>query len=283
MAIGLLYALVCVGFVVILSTAKIFNFAHGEFYMLGAYLLYTLNVSLHLNFLLSVFVSALSIGLMGALLGRFIFMRIRPAAGQPLGESLLKSAAVTIALGLMFKQFVLHFFGTAARGVNPVFQGVISIGGATLNIERIAVLIYALVLIVLLWWFLTRTRLGLAVRATGVDEISAKLQGINTGRMFVVSVGAGTALAAAAGAIIAPVLAVNQEMGGQMLFLSFLALLLGGMQSAIGAGIGGLLVGLGLSFGFYFLGALGELAFFVLLAIFIIFKPTGILGGRFEV
>jgi len=283
LSIGLLYSLICVGFVVILSVPKVFNFAHGQFYMLGAYALYAFHVMLGLNFALSLVLAALSVGLIGAICGRYVFMRVRPVAGQRLGESLLKAAAVTIGMGLIFQQMILHSFGPAERGVKPIFPGVLDIGGVTVNLEKLAVTGYALCFIAILWWFLTKSRTGIAMRAAGMDQEAAILQGINTRGTFVVAVAAGTALAGAAGAIIAPVLALGPEMGGPMLHVAFMALLLGGMQSILGAGVGGLMLGIGLSFGFHFLGELGELAFFLLIALVLVFKPTGLMGGRLEV
>lgn len=283
LSIGLLYALVCVGFVVILAIPKIFNFAHGHFFMLGAYALYVFYVMLNLNFALSLVLAALSVGLIGAIIGRYVFMPIRPVAGQRLGESLLKAAAVTIGLGLILQQMILQGFGTASRGVKPIFPGVLNIGDVTVNIERLAVTGYALCLILILWWFLTRSRRGIVLRAAGMDDEAATLQGINTRGTFVVAVAAGTALAGIAGAIIAPVLALDPGMGAAMLHIAFMALLLGGMQSILGAGVGGLILGLGLSFGFHFLAELGELAIFLLIALVLVFKPTGLMGGRFEV
>ena len=274
-SIGLLYALVALGLVLVLGVAKVFNFAHGEFYMLGAYALFTFHVTLHLNFAVSVVLSGLSIALLGAVCSKAIFQLIR--------GSLLKAAAITIGMGIIIRQAVLQGYGTAERGVKPILQGVVTIGGARLSVERLAAIGYCLFLVGLLAWFLTKTKTGIAMRATNLDEDAAKLQGINTDRMYLIAIAVGSGLAGAAGAIVAPILALSPEMGHAMLFLVLMVIILGGMQSAIGAVIGGLILGLALSFGFHFLGGMSELATFFLIGLVVMIKPHGLFGRQVEV
>lgn len=274
-SIGLLYALVALGLVLVLGVAKVFNFAHGEFYMLGAYALYAFHVTIRLNFAVSVVLSALAVALLGALCSRAIFQLIR--------GSLLKAAATTIGLGIIIRQAVLQGFGTAERGVSPILPGVITLRGVTVSIERLAVIGFGIFLVGVLAWFLTRTKIGIAMRATNLDEDAAKLQGINADRMYLVAIAVGSGLAGAAGAIVAPVLALSPEMGHAMLFLVLMVIVLGGMQSPLGAVLGGLILGLALSFGFHFLGGMSELATFFLIGIVVMFKPHGLFGRPIEV
>ncbi len=274
-SIGLLYALVALGLVLVLGVAKVFNFAHGEFYMLGAYALYTFYVILGLNFAVSVVLSGLCIAFLGAICSEAIFRLIR--------GSLLKAAAVTIGMGIIFRQAILQGFGTAERGVRPILPGTFTVWGAIVSLERLAVIGYCLLIVGVLAWFLTKAKTGIAMRATNIDEEAAKLQGINTNRMYLVAIAVGSGLAGAAGAIVAPVLALSPEMGHAMLFLVLMVIVLGGMQSPLGALIGGLILGLVSSFGFHFLGGHYELAMFGLIGLVILVKPHGLFGRPIEV
>jgi len=274
-SIGLLYALVALGLVLVLGVAKVFNFAHGEFYMLGAFALYVFHVRMHFNYVLSVALSGLAIALIGAICSRFIF--------QPIRGSLLKAAAATVGLGIIIIQAILQIFGTEERGVVPIFPGTITLWGVMLNLDRLAMIGYCLFIVGVLAWFLRRTKYGIAMRATNLDEETSNLQGINTDRMYLVAIAVGSGLAGAAGAIVAPILAIGPEMGQTMLFNVLMVIILGGMQSPLGAVLGGLIIGLAFSFGFHFLGGYAELATFFLIGLIVLFKPHGLFGRPIEV
>lgn len=275
LSIGLLYALVALGLVLVLGVAKVFNFAHGEFFMVGAYALYTFNVSLHLNFVGSIVMAGLTVALLGALCNKTIF--------QFVSGSVLKAAATTIGLGMILQQAVLHIYGTAERGVRPILPGFIAVGGVRISLERLVVVGCCLLLVGFLAWFLNKTKMGVAMRATNLDEETATLQGINSRRMYLVAIVVGSGLAGIAGGIVAPIRALNAEMGHAMLFYVLMVLVLGGMQSAIGAVFGGLFLGVVLSFGFHFLGGLSELLVFFLIGVFVMFKPHGLFGRAVDV
>jgi branched-chain amino acid transport system permease protein len=275
LSIGLLYALVALGLVLVLGVAKVFNFAHGEFFMVGAYALYTFNVSLHLNFIGSIVMAGLTVALLGALCNKTIF--------QIVSGSILKAAATTIGLGMILQQAVLQLYGTAERGVRPILPGFIAVGGVRISLERLVVVGCCLLLVGFLGWFLNRTKVGIAMRATNLDEETATLQGINSRRMYLVAIVVGSGLAGIAGGIVAPIRALNTEMGHTMLFYVLMVLVLGGMQSAIGAVFGGLLLGIILSFGFHFLGGISELLVFFLIGVFVMFKPHGLFGRAVDV
>lgn len=275
LSIGLLYALVALGLVLVLGVAKVFNFAHGEFFMVGAYALYTFNVILRLNFIVSIVMAGLTVALLGALCHKIIF--------QLVSGSILKAAATTIGLGMILQQGVLQIFGTAERGVKPILPGFVALGGVRLSLERLAIVGCCLLLVGFLAWFLNRTKTGIAMRATNLDEETAKLQGINSRWMYLVAITIGSGLAGMAGGIIAPIRALNTEMGHAMLFYVLMVLVLGGMQSAVGAVFGGLILGIVLSFGFHLLGGLSELLIFFMIGFFVMFKPHGLFGRAVDV
>jgi len=275
LSIGLLYALVALGLVLVLGVAKVFNFAHGEFFMVGAYALYTYSVALHLNFIVSIVMAGLTVALLGALCSKTIF--------QLVSGSILKAAATTIGLGMILQQGVLQIFGTAERGVRPILPGFVALSGVRVSLERLAIVGCCLLLVGFLAWFLNKTKTGIAMRATNLDEETAKLQGINSRWMYFVAITIGSGLAGVAGGIVAPIRALNTEMGHSMLFYVLMVLVLGGMQSAVGAVLGGIILGLVLSFGFHFLGGLSELLIFFMIGLFIMFKPHGLFGRAVDV
>jgi len=274
-SIGLLYSLASLGLVLVLGVARIFNFAHGDFYMLGAYALYAFYALLRFNFFLSVLLSAGLVALLGAFCNQSVFQYMR--------GNLLKAAAATIGLGIIARHAVLQGFGTAAKGVRPALPGVIHIGNISIGMDRMALIVYSLLLMGVLAWFLTRTKVGLAMRATSIDEVAAQLQGINARRMYLVAIAVGFGLAGVAGAIVAPVYTLNSEMGHEMLFLILMVVILGGMQSALGAVVGGLIIGLAMSFGFHFIGGLSDIAIFLLIGLILLFKPWGLFGRPIHV
>lgn len=274
-SIGLLYSLVALGLILVLGVAGVFNFAHGDFYMLGAYALYAFYAILHFDFFISVLLSAVVVALLGAFCNQFIFQFMR--------GDLLKAAAATIGLGIIARQAVLQGFGTAAKGVRPGIPGMICIGNIIMSIDRLALIGYCLFLMGVLTWFLTRTKAGLAMRATSIDGVAAQLQGINVCKMYLLAMALGFGLAGVAGAIVAPVYTLNSEMGHEMLFLILMVVILGGMQSALGAVAGGLIIGLALSFGFHFIGGLSDIGLFLLIGLILLLKPWGLFGRPIHV
>jgi branched-chain amino acid transport system permease protein len=275
LSIGLIYALVALGLILVLGVAKVFNFAHGDFFMVGAYMFYLFQVGMHLNFVASVVMAGLAVALLGALCNRTVF--------QFVSGSILKAAATTIGLGMIIQQAVLQLAGTAERGVKPFVSGVLSAGGVRVSLDRLVIIGICVLLMGFLAWFLNKTKTGIAMRATNLDEETAILQGINSGRMYLLAVTVGSGLAGAAGGIVAPIRALNTEMGHAMLFSVLMVVVLGGMQSALGAVIGGLILGIVLSFGFHFLGGLSELLTFFLIGLFVMIKPHGLFGKAIEV
>jgi branched-chain amino acid transport system permease protein len=275
LSIGLLYSLVALGLVLVLGVAKVFNFAHGEFFMIGAYALYTFSVLLPINFIGGIVMAGITVALVGAVCSKTIF--------QLVSGSILKAAATTIGLGMILQQAVLQLFGTAERGVKPIISGFVDLGGVRLSVERLAIVGCCLILVGFLGWFLNRTKMGVAMRATNLDEETATLQGINSQRMYLIAIMIGSGLAGISGGIVAPIRALNTEMGHSMLFYVLMVLVLGGMQSALGAVFGGLALGMALSFGFHFLGGLSELLTFFLIGFFVMFKPHGLFGRAVDV
>ena len=280
LAMGMLYILVVLGFDLILRVTNIFNFAHGEFYMLGAYALYFVCVILKLPFVVSLILTVIALALLGgiAYIGVFQWVQRRFKPGMPFTYLLLTSAMVSIGLKMIFSQGALVSFGTTARGVPSVFPQVLTVSGVRLPAEKLAIIIIGSVVLAGLYFLMFKTKLGKSMRAVSLDAVTSSLQGINPSRTYLVGFAVGCGLCGIAGGMIAPVFAVTTEMGSHMLFVALLVMLLGGIGSYKGAILGAIIVGLFLSFGYHFIGGVSELLLFIGAIVLLIFKPGGILG-----
>ena len=280
LAMGMLYILVVLGFDLILRVTNIFNFAHGEFYMLGAYALYFTCVVLQLPFLLALVLSIIALALLGGIcyIGVFQWVQRRFKPGMPFTYLLLTSAMASIGLRMIFSQGALVSFGTTARAVPSFFPQMISIGDVSIPAEKLATIVIGLIVLGCLYFLMFKTKLGKSMRAVSLDAVASSLQGINPSRTYLFGFVVGCGLCGIAGGIIAPIFAVTTDMAGHMLFLALLVMLLGGIGSYRGAILGGVIVGLVLSFGYHFIGGFSELFLFISAIVLLIFRPGGILG-----
>jgi branched-chain amino acid transport system permease protein len=274
LVIGMIYILVASGLTLILGVAGIFNFAHGEFYMLGAYVAYAVCVTLGLNFAFAVVVSILVVGVLGGVAYRAIFHHVR--------RDLLMCVLASVGLSLILKQSILLTVGRIDRGIPSVFQGTLSIGAVSVSVERVMVIVLCLVVMLALYLVLMRTKLGKAMRAVSIDVEAASLLGIKVDKIYMTTMAVGCAAAGVAGAIIAPVFAVTSDMGSNVLLLSFMVLMLGGFGTIGGAVLGGVVLGQALSFGYEFFGGLAQLFAFGVVFVVLFFKPSGLLGRSLE-
>jgi branched-chain amino acid transport system permease protein len=268
--VGMIYVLVALGLNLLLGVAGIFNFAHGDFYMLGAYTLFATYSVFHLNYGLALVITTIVIALFGAICYRLVFHRIR--------TSVLLCLVASVGMGLVFEQGALVGFGTTQRGMPTVFQGIISIGDITLPQERLVVILLSLVVMLALYFIIMKTKIGKAIRAVSSDIDAASLQGISSGWIFLIVMAMGCALAGIAGGIIAPVYAVYPMMGENMLMMILIIIILGGLGSMPGAIVGGLLIGMMHSFGSHFFSGLQTLLMLFCVGVILVFKPWGIFG-----
>jgi branched-chain amino acid transport system permease protein len=270
LAIGMVYVLVASGLILLLGVVRIFNFAHGEFYMLGAYTTFFMCQVLHLNFFLSLVIAISVVTLLAVIGYRFIFHYIR-------GDILLCTAA-SIGLSMIILRGSLLGFGTEERGMPSPFPGTVRMGEVELPLEKLAVIVLCFLVMSGLYLLLMKTKLGKAMRAVKLDTEVAALQGINTSRIYLIAFAVGCGLAGLAGGIIAPVFSITSNMGHALLLNCFMALIVGGLESMIGGVLGGFVIGIILSFGSYFLGGFSEIILFGMIGIILVFKPGGLFG-----
>lgn len=281
---GMLYLLVVFGIDLILRSTKILNFAHGQFYMIGAYMCFLTYGVLHMNYFLSLVIACLAVATLGALsyLGIFNFVQKRFAGVGSVSFRLLVSATSSVGLMMILQQGIILLFGTTTHGLPSAFPQTITWDGVQLRAERLVVILLGVMFCFGLYWLLFRTRMGKAARSVSFDAEASSLQGINASVVYLLSFIIGCALAGFAGAVIAPIFVVTPVMGHSIIFLALMVLVAGGIGSYKGAILGAVLVGLFTSFGYQFLGGVSHMLLFVSVMLLLIFRPGGILGEALD-
>ncbi len=237
LTMGALYAVFAVGMVLIFGVMGVLNFAHGALFMLGAYLCQVVFTGLIGSYGLAILASMLMVAGFGLVLERWVFRRLR----------LHLSMQIVASLGLimMLQNGVVAVFGASALSLQiEALQGTVAIAGIGLGRQHILVIAMVALCVTGLHLFLTRTKLGTAIRATAQNEEAARVVGIEPDRMFLLVFALGSALAALGGALLGPMFLIFPQMGDLPMLKALTAIVLGGVGSVGGAIIGGLVIGL---------------------------------------
>lgn len=271
--IGATYALVAIGLTLIFGMMRVVNFAHGEFYMLGAYVAVSAASEFHLGYFAALPIAIVTISIVGLLFERVFLRPLRNA-------DILSTALVTIGLSIFFQNTALVIWGPKPGQVVDPFGGatllVAGIGVTEIRLFTVAVAIAAMVALGLL---LKYTKFGRMMRATFQDRDAAALQGIEVDRVFSLSFVIGAALASLAGALLSAVFVVSPDMGNMANLKSFAVVILGGLGNVPGAVAGGFLLGLAESFGAgYISTGYKDGISFLLLIIILLIRPYGLFG-----
>lgn len=281
--IGLLYALIAIGLSLIFSVLKLVNFAHGECYMMGAFVSYYLSTLFGINPILSVFLSMVVVFLIGVTI-QYLFLRpIYTGAVERKDEYAI---LITFGLGIFFQNLANSVFGPWTKKSPDFISGVSAMGSLTVDNNRLIVSAVAIVIMAVLLLVIGKTFIGKALRAVSQDRDAAAIVGINPHRMNLLAFGIGVALAGGAGSLMGPIFLISPMMGILFGIKSFVIIVLGGMGSIKGAIIGSLLLGEIESLGsVFFLDPSRGLAYknafgVLLLAIILLLKPTGLFGER---
>lgn len=277
LSIGVVYMLMSSGFNLVMAVPNIIFIAFGEFYMLGAFGVWYLQVERGIYYLIAVVIAVVATAILGALSYLFVFRPLQFRKNQ-----FLTNIIAGVGLMLIIGQAALLVFGTASRSVPVVFSSLIEVRGVRIPTDKVVVIGISAVVLVALHILLRKTRSGRAMRAVSFRSDVATLQGINADRMFLIAVTIGCALAGFAGGIMAPILGVETSMGDNG-FLVVLVVMLGGIGSMMGAILGGLVFGMALSYGQYFVGSgQAQILFFAVILVILLFKPGGLLGKNIE-
>jgi branched-chain amino acid transport system permease protein len=268
-----IYMTMAFGMVLVFSILGILNWTHGQFYMLGAFVVYYAVKAAGIPFPISILIAGVVIGGLGMLVGRYIIERVNVP-----GLGLLYVTGATIALNFFFEGGAGMVFGLEDKGLNSALPGILALGSFSISYQKIAVVVFTLVIMAAMYIVLNFTKIGLAIRAAAQEPGAASLYGISVGRLSIIVMGIGCALAGMAGAIIAPVYGVNPFIGGLPLMMALLAIIIGGIGSLTGAIVGGLILGFFTSIVPYYLGYISELALFLTVIVLLIVRPNGLFG-----
>jgi branched-chain amino acid transport system permease protein len=272
------YMTMAFGMVLVFSILGILNWTHGQFYMLGAFVVYYAVTAAGIPFFLSLLISAVVIGGLGMLVEKFIIERVSVSSA----EGALYVTAATIALIFFFEGAASMLFELQDKGLAMVLPGVLDMGSFSVSYQKIAVVIFTVIVLIAMYVVLNHTRVGLAIRAAAQEPDAASLYGINVKRVSVIVRGIGCALAAMAGSIMAPVYVVNPFIGRIPMIMSLLAIIIGGLGSLIGAIMGGIILGLLNSVIAYYLSYFSEVVLFLLVIILLLFRPQGLFGASIK-
>jgi len=269
LAIGGIYAVVASGFTLVLGTMKVFNFAQGEFYMLGAFVTFGCCEVLHLHYAIALMAALGTMALLGVVLQRII---IRYTYG-----GFFHTVLATIAFGTIFRQTAVITFGKTDRFISPVVKGRTMMGDIMMSNDKLLLILLGVTLIALLHYFM-KLKVGKAIRAVTEDQEVAGLQGINARQIFVITMALGCGLAGISGALIAPVLGATADMGHAVFVKILLVIIIGGMGSMPGALLAAFMIGMIESFGYQIVGGYNELALLCFLLPLLFLRPGGLLG-----
>jgi branched-chain amino acid transport system permease protein len=269
-----IYMTMAFGMVLVFSILGILNWTHGQFYMLGAFVVYYAVTAAGIPFPLGMLLAAVVIGGLGMLVEKLIIERVN----IPSAQGAIYVTVATIALIFFFEGAASMLFGMQDKGLAMVFPGVLDLGSFSVSYQKIAVVIFTLVVMIAMYIVLNRTKVGLAIRAAAQEPTAASLYGISIGRVSLLVMGIGCGLAAMAGGIMAPVFAVNPFIGRIPMIMSLLAIVIGGLGSLTGAIIGGIILGFINSIVAYYISYFSEVVLFVLVILILLVRPQGLFG-----
>jgi branched-chain amino acid transport system permease protein len=272
LALGSIFVLLALGLSLIFGLLAIVNFAHGQFFMLGAYA-GVFFLALTGSFWVALLAVPLAVGALGMLCERFL---VRPLYGRGIDYPLL----LTFGLGLMLLESVRMIAGTEGVPFStpPLLAGAVDLGFFFFPKYRLFLIAVTALLLVGLWLFLEKTSYGLVIRAGTRDPEIVQVLGIDISRVWLVVFGIGIGIAGLAGLLAAPTRGVFPEMGIPVLVEAFVVTVVGGMGSLPGAVVAGLLVGITMSFTAFYFPEMAQISIFILMGLVLILRPRGLFG-----
>ena len=272
LSLGAIYAMMASGLSLIFGLMRVVNFAHGSFYMLGAYTLVYL-ISLIGNFWVCLIAAPIIIGLIGVMIE---ITGIRPLYGTEEFNPLL----LTLGLNYVFVDVIRILFGLGGIGssVPKGLTGMVNLGFLMFPKYRFFMIVAGAVVLFLVWLFINKTNIGMVVRAGTKDNEMVQMLGLNIRLVWTLVFGLGIGLAALSGALIAPITGTIPEMGAFMVIEAFVVVVVGGMGSFAGSIVAGVLVGEVIAITNLFYPQAGTVAIFILMAIVLLTTKAGLFG-----
>lgn len=274
LALGAIYCVAALGFVLVHSATGVINFAHGDLVVLaglGAAAVASASGMPSVAILVVVAVAMVPIGL---ILDRWVF---RPLTKEGFGFS--SSFTAGIALSIIIASSLLLILGPAPRRLNPLVTGKLSVFGLTVPTENVVVISVVGLLVLFQWWLFNRTNLGVGLRATAQSKMTAQLMGIRVGWMTALTFGLAAAYAGVGGVLLAPEIFLNQDTGPSLMLKIYIAVVIGGFGSLAGAVVGGLALGVAETLtAAYISSGYANAIVYGLLFVLLLVRPQGIFG-----
>ena len=275
--LGAQYALIALGLTLIFALMNVLNFAHGQMYVLGGFVTYTVYGQLGLPYVVALVASAVTLAVVGALIEKFLF---RPV----IRRSVREESTMLLAAGIAFflDAVILLVFGEKQRGVPKIVNGVLNLDfRLIMPYDRILIGFLAILSVAAFILFMQYSRAGRAMRALAQDRVAAQLQGVNVERYSMIGFALGAMLAGLVGGLLVTITGVNLGMGGPTSIKAFLMVMIGGAGVISGAIAGGFILGMMESIGLTVLSQYGDITYLVIFAtlmIFLAIRPQGLMG-----
>ena len=275
--LGAQYALIALGLTLIFSLMNVLNFAHGQMYVLGGFVTYTVVAQFQLPFIVGLICSAVVLAIVGAMVEKYLF---RPV----IKKSRREESTMLLAAGIAFflDAVILLVFGEKQRGVPKIVDGVFNWDFIVIMpYDRILIGCLAILMIAAFILFMQFSRAGRAMRALAQDKVAATLMGVAVDRYAMFGFALGAALAGLVGGLLVTITGINLGMGGPASIKAFMMIMIGGAGVISGAIAGGFILGMMESVGLTVLSEYGDIAYLVIFAtlmVFLSFRPQGLMG-----
>jgi len=277
---GLFYALMGLGFGVILEGMDLYDFAHGAFYMIGGYITYYSINAVTANPIIAVILSMAITFLFGCVVD---FLTLRPVRKRGREDWVLAGLIILMSLSVLLENLAIIVFGTEYKGVPPYVQGHVTVGDIIIDLQRALSASLSAILILITYIFLKKTKYGRAIRALAQNKELAEISGVNPEILYPIIFGLGACLAAAAGSLLAPVYFISPTIVAFPGLMAFIVVIISGLGSTGGLILGGILLGITSSFvGFLYSNEWAYLVAFAIAIVVITFRPRGLFGVRRE-
>ena len=265
------YALVALGFTLVFGILRVVNFAHGEFYMLGAYAVYVFYGQLGWPYLPAIVASAAIVGVIGLVVERTLFRRF---AGDEMGGMIM-----SLALAISLQAAITILFSVDELSVPRPVEGALQLGNIFLAKDQLLVVGITLLALSAFYALIEKTHLGVTIRAVAQDREAARLQGVRSWRIMALTFGLSCLLAGLAGALMAPVYTISPHMGELVVVKAFIIVVLGGLGSLPGAVVAALILSFteALASTFYNSTVATMVSFAIVIAVLLI-RPAGLMG-----
>ena len=275
--LGAQYALIALGLTLIFALMNVLNFAHGQMYVLGGFVTYTIYGQFGLPFVLALAASAVTLAVVGALIEKFLF-------GPVIKKSQREESTMLLAAGLAFllDALILLIFGEKQRGVPKIVDGVLNWDfRLIMPYDRILIAFLAVFAIAAFILYMNYSKTGRALRALAQDRVAAELMGVNVDRYMMIGFALGAMLAGVVGGLLVTITGINLGMGGPTSIKAFIMVMIGGAGVISGAIAGGLILGMLESVGLAVLSQYGDITYLIIFASLIVFlaiRPQGLMG-----